>query len=52
MELKLVLLPALLLDDLFALLVLRLVLPAGRVVAVDVLDALPVLVVLLGTGQL
>jgi len=48
---KLILLPALLLNNLFALLVLRLVLTAGGVVAVDIFDALSVLVVL-GTGKL
>ena len=48
---KLILLPALLLNNLFTLLVLRLVLTAGGVVAVDIFDALSVLVVL-GTGKL
>ena len=51
LELKLVLLPALLLDYLLALLVLGLILPTGSVIPIDVFNALPVLVVL-GTGQL
>ena len=51
LELKLVLLPALLLDYLLALLVLRLILSAGSVISIDVLYALSVLIVLC-TGQL
>ena len=51
LELKLVLLPALLLDYLLALLVLRLILSAGSVISIDVLYALSVLIVL-GTRQL
>ena len=51
LELKLVLLSALLLDYLLALLVLRLILSAGSVISIDVLYALSVLIVL-GTRQL